>query len=36
MWVGMWCVSSLSVKGCEDLRRRMVDVGCLQEVRLGG
>ena len=27
MWVGMWYVSSLSVKGCEDLRRRMVDVG---------
>ena len=36
MW--MWNVGSLSGKGevCEELRKRMIDVCCLQEVRLRG
>ena len=33
--VGMWNLGSLSGKGgvCEELRKRMIDVCCLQEVR---
>ena len=36
VWVGMWKLGSLSGKGgvvCEELRKRMIDVCCLQEVR---
>ena len=36
MWVGTWNVGSLSGKGgevCEELRKRMIDVCCLPEVR---
>ena len=35
--VGMWNLGSVSGKGgdiCEELRKRMIDVCCLQEVRL--
>ena len=36
MWVGTWNVGSVSGKGgevCEELRKRMIDVCCLSEVR---
>ena len=39
VWVGTWNLGSLSGKGgdvCEDLRRRMINVCCLQEVRWRG
>ena len=36
--VGTWNVGSLSRKGevCEELRKRMIDVCCLQEVKSRG
>ena len=38
MWVGTWNIGSLSRNGevCEELRKRMVDVLFLQEVRWRG
>ena len=39
VWTGTWNVGSLSRKGgevCEELRKRMIDVCCLQEVRWRG
>ena len=35
VWAGMWNIGCLSGKGevCEELRKRMIDVCCLQEVR---
>ena len=38
MRVGMWNIGSLSGEGdvCEELKKRMPDVCCLQEVRLEG
>ena len=37
--VGTWKIGSLSGKGgedCEELRKRMIDMCCLQEVRWRG
>ena len=39
MWVGMWNLGSLSGKVgevCEELRKGMIDVCCLPEVRWRG
>ena len=39
VWVGMWNLGSLSREGrvvCEEFRKRMIDVCCLQEVRWRG
>ena len=36
VWVGKWNIGSLSGNGvdvCEELRKRMINVCCLQEVR---
>ena len=39
VWFGMWNLGSLNGKGgevCDEMRKRMIDVCCLWEVRLRG
>ena len=39
VWIGMWYIGGLGGKGgevCDELRKRMIGVCCLQEVRWRG